>query len=148
MAPESHPIMLLERIRNCRYYWQLNYFEQSRSYLTYLHSPPDSTPSKPLRPLCLAALFAFTRTAFTAFTFFVSHDFLLWWFIIIIHSLTNIYKKCYSPSSRSLSLRSIFLTLRSRRSASKSAFKDIFWSTLSTLALSSFNSASSFTLAA
>ena len=51
MAPEGHPIMLLERIRNCRYYWQLNYFELLRLYLTCTHTPLDSAPSKPLRPL-------------------------------------------------------------------------------------------------
>ena len=78
MAPESHPIMLLERIRNCRCYWQLNYFELLRLYLTCTHTPLDSAPSKPLRPLIhLAARFAFTRTTFATFTFFVSHDFLL-----------------------------------------------------------------------
>ena len=42
--------MLLERIRNCRYYWQLNYFELLRLYLTCTHTPLDSAPSKPLRP--------------------------------------------------------------------------------------------------
>ena len=51
MAPESHPIKLLERIRNCRCYWQLNYFELLRLYLTCTHTPLDSAPSKPLRPL-------------------------------------------------------------------------------------------------
>ena len=50
MASEGHPIMLLERIRNCRYYWQLNYFELLRLYLTCTHTPLDSAPSKPLRP--------------------------------------------------------------------------------------------------
>ena len=51
MAPESHPIMLLERIRNCRYYWQLYCFELLRLYLTCTRTPLDSAPSKPLRPL-------------------------------------------------------------------------------------------------
>ena len=78
MAPESHPIMLLERIRNCRCYWQLNCFELLRMYLSCTHTPLDSAPSKPLRPLIhLTARFAFTRTTIAAFAFFVSHDFLL-----------------------------------------------------------------------
>ena len=78
MASEGHPIMLLERIRNCRYYWQLNCFELLRMYLSCMHTPLDSAPSKPLRPLIhLAARFAFTRTTIAAFTFFVSHGFLL-----------------------------------------------------------------------
>ena len=82
MATGIHLITLLERIRNCRCYWQLNCFELLRMYLSCTHTPLDSAPSKPLRPLVhLAARFAFTRTAFAAFTFFVSHDFLLcvWW---------------------------------------------------------------------
>ena len=57
MAPESHPIMLLERIRNCRYYWQLNCFELLRLYLTCTHTPLDSAPSKPLRPLIHLVVF-------------------------------------------------------------------------------------------
>ena len=85
MAPEGHPIMLLERIRNCRCYWQLNCFELLRMYLSCTHTPLDSATSKPLRPLIhLAARFAFTRTAFAAFTFFVSHDFLLLVVVLLI----------------------------------------------------------------
>ena len=61
MATEIHLITLLERIRNCRCYWQLNCFELLRMYLSCTHTPLDSAPSKPLRPLIhLAALFAFT----------------------------------------------------------------------------------------
>ena len=85
MAPESHPIMLLKRIRNCRYYWQLYIFELLRMYLSCTHTPLDSAPSKPLRPLVhLAARFAFTRTAFAAFTFFVCHNFLLLFGVLLI----------------------------------------------------------------
>ena len=61
MAPESHPIMLLERIRNCRYYWQLNCFELLRLYLTCTHTPLDSAPSKPLRPLIHLIICHFRR---------------------------------------------------------------------------------------
>ena len=91
MAPESHPIMLLERIRNCRCYWQLNCFELLRMYLSCTHTPLDSAPSKPLRPLIhLAARFAFTRIAFATFAFFVYHNFLL---LIIISLIIYQFRK-------------------------------------------------------
>ena len=85
MATGIHLITLLERIRNCRCYWQLNCFELLRMYLSCTHTPLDSAPSKPLRPLVhLAARFAFTRTAFAAFTFFVCHNFLLLFGVLLI----------------------------------------------------------------
>ena len=115
MAPESHPIMLLERIRNCRYYWQLYIFELLRMYLSCTHTPLDSAPSKPLRPLIhLAARFAFTRTAFTAFTFFVSHSFLL--FVVYGSSITS-GSQIKPPTS---SIESWFSKMSSRCSSTNS----------------------------